>query len=185
MANKRDRSIWSYREAKQKCGEKHSCFVEIEAQEHVALSPYFIGRIRQGVQEQIEQKIHRWKFLEEHGGIIVAYDNIKLLQRSAEIYDESPLLHFDIRVKYIVFKPEVGKKLRAVVNETSSDHVGCLVHGSFNASLARPKSRKNAWVGSKLDIGTEFVFRVSDLSTVAGVLSIAGYIKEKDMKYIK
>ena len=185
MATEANESIWSYREAKQKCGQKHSCLVEMETQEHVALSPYYIGRIKQGVQKQIEHKIQRWKFLEEYGGIIVAYHNIKLLQRSAEIYDESPLLHFDIRVKYIVFKPELGKKLVGVVNETSSDHVGCLVHGSFNASLAKPKSHKNAWVGSKLEIGTEFVFRVCDLSTVAGVLSIAGHIKEKDMKYIK
>ena len=119
------------------------------------------------------------------GSIIVAYDNIKLLQRSAEIYNESPLLHFDIKVNHIIFKPETGKKLVGVVNKTSSSHVGCLVHGRFNASLAKPRSRKNGWVGNNLEIGTEFVLRVMDLRTVAGVLSIAEHIKEKDMKYIK
>ncbi len=185
MADKTTRNILTFAEAKEKCNEKHSCFVEIETQEHIALSPYYIGRIKQGVQEQIEHKIQRWKFLDDHGGIIVAYDNIKLLQRSAEIYDESPLLHFDIKVNYIIFKPETGKKLVGVVNKTSSSHVGCLVHGRFNASLAKPRSCKNGWVGNNLEIGTEFVFRVMDLRTVAGVLLIAGHIKEKDMKYIK
>ena len=185
MADKTTRNILTFAEAKEKCNEKHSCFVEIETQEHIALSPYYIGRIKQGVQEQIEHKIQRWKFLDDHGGIIVAYDNIKSLQRSAEIYDESPLLHFDIKVSYIIFKPEIGKKLVGVVNKTSSSHVGCLVHGRFNASLAKPRSCKNGWVGNNLEIGTEFVFRVMDLRTVAGVLLIAGHIKEKDMKYIK
>ncbi|XP_028395753.1 DNA-directed RNA polymerase I subunit RPA43-like isoform X2 [Dendronephthya gigantea] len=178
-------NIWSYAEAKQKCSEKYSCFVEIETQEHITLSPYYIGRIKQGIQEQIEHKIQRWKFRDDYGGIIVAYDHIKLLQRSAEVFDESPLLHFDIKVNYIIFKPEVGKKLIGVVNKTSSSHVGCLVHGRFNASLAKSRSGKNGWIGSDLVIGSEFVFRVGDLRTVAGVLSIAGHIKEKDMKYIK
>ena len=185
MANETERNIWTFTEAKEKCSEKHSCFVEIETQEHIALSPYYIGRIKQGVEEEIERKIQRWKFLDEYGGIIVAYDNIKLLQRSAEIYDESPSLHFDIKVNYIVFKPEIGQKLVGVVNKISSSHVGCLVHERFNASLAKPKSCQNGWVGNKLEVGTEFVFRVSDLRTVAGVLSIAGHIKDKDKKYIQ
>ena len=185
MAYDTARNFWSYAEAKRKCSEKYSCFVEIETQEHISLSPYYIGRIRQGIQEQIEHKIKRWKFRDDYGGIIVAYDHIRLLQRSAEIFDESPLLHFDIKVNYIIFKPEVGKKLIGVVNKTSSSHVGCLVHGRFNASLAKPRSGKNGWIGSDLVIGSEFVFRVGDLRTVAGVLSIAGHIKEKDMKYRK
>jgi DNA-directed RNA polymerase I subunit RPA43 len=186
MADGTTRSnIWSFAEAKQKCNDKHSCFVEIETEEHIALSPYYIGRIKQGVDKQIEQKIQRWKFRDEYGGIIVAYDNIKLLQRSAEICDESPLLHFNIKVKYIIFKPEIGKKLVGVVNKISSSHVGCLVHGRFNASLAKPRSSQNGWIGNTLEIGTEFVFRVLDLRSVGGVLSIAGRIKDKDMKYMK
>ena len=186
MANHTARSnILSFAEAKQKCNEKYSCFVEIETQERIALSPYYIGRIKQGVHEEIKQKILRWEFLDEYGGIIVAYDNIKLLQKSAEIYDESPLLHFDIKVNYIIFKPEVGKKLVGVVNMTSECHIGCVVHERFNASLADPSSCKNGWVGSNPEIGTEFIFRVSDMSSVAGLLFISGHIKEKDMKYTK
>lgn len=178
-------SLWSYAEVKAKCDEKHSCFVEIETQEHMALSPFYIGRIKQGVHEQLEHKIQRWKFIEKYGGIIVAFDNIKLLQKSAEIFDESPLLHFNIQVNYIVFKPEVGKKLIGIVNKMSSSHIGCLVHGRFNASLFKPRTSKNLWIADRLEIGSEFVFRVSDLQTVAGVLSIVGHVKDKDMKYIR
>lgn len=185
MAASSPHSFWSYHEAKRKSNERYSCFVEVEATEHMSLSPYYIGRIKQGVQDEIERNIRRWKFLEKYKGIIVAYDNIKLLQRSAEIHDESPFIHFDIKVNYIIFKPEKGKKLIGVVNKTSSTHIGCLVHGRFNASLARPKTCQNGWIGARLDIGTEFIFRVVDLQTVAGVLSIVGQIKDKDAKHFR
>lgn len=178
-------TFWTYEEAKEKCNERYSCFVEVEAKEHMSLSPYYIGRIKKGVEEEIERKIQRWKFLDEYQGIIVAYDSIKLLQRSAEIHDDSPLIHFDIRVNYIVFKPEIGKKLVGVVNKTSSTHVGCLVYDHFNASLAKPSFSQNGWIGDRLNIGTEFIFRISDLQSVGGLLSIAGQIKDKDAKHFR
>ncbi|XP_046860096.1 DNA-directed RNA polymerase I subunit RPA43-like isoform X2 [Xenia sp. Carnegie-2017] len=186
MAEKERLSIWDFTEAKLKCEEKHSCFVEIERQEHISLSPFYIGRINLGVQEQIEKKIRQWKYLEEYGGVIVAYENIKLLERLATIDDESPLIHFDIKISYIIFKPELGKKLVGIVNKISNSHVGCLVHGRFNASLKKSDLYQNDRIENKtFNIGTQFVFRICDINTVGGLLSIAGCVKEKDKKYIR
>lgn len=165
--------------ARQKCSEKHSCFQQIEHTEHMCLPPSYIGRLKEGINEELSRKL--MKFCEKLEAVIVAYDRIELLQRHGSIVDESPFLHFDVKVKYIVFKPEVDSKLVGEVNKFGYDHIGCLVHGCFNASVARPRVQ-NGYNVDGLAIGSKFTFRIVGLESLNGVLLISGVVDDKSLR---
>ncbi|EDO43221.1 predicted protein, partial [Nematostella vectensis] len=156
-------------------GEKHSLFQVIQCTEHMCLPPSYLGRLKKGIVEELDKKL--MKYCEKLRAVIVAYDKVTLLQRRGNIIDESPFLHFDAQVDYITFKPEIGNKLIGVVNKFGYDHIGCLVHGCFNASIA--KSRTSNGLYGSLSLGDELAFRVVGLESVNGVLSISGSVDEK------
>ncbi|CAN0255362.1 unnamed protein product [Hapterophycus canaliculatus] len=47
-----------------------------------------------------------------------------------------PHIHFDVKAKAQVFRPRPGHVLEGRVNKVTSTHVGMLVCGIFNASVA-------------------------------------------------
>lgn len=57
-----------------------------------------------------------------------------------------------------MFKPKVGRVLKAKVNKKSEDHVGALVHRVFNVSL--PKTEEN-WLGDEVSVGDVVEIRVT------------------------
>ena len=76
--------------------------------------------------------------------------------------------------------------LTGCVNKLGQDHVGCLVHGLFNASILRPRHISyQEWEGSKLNGGDEFVFEVTKLSKQSGLLSITGKFTSNRLAYAK
>lgn len=85
------------------------------------------------------------RYIPEVKGVALQYQNIKLLSRDAVIQTESPYMHFDIQVDFTVFSPKVEDSMIGVVNKVSPDHVGCLVYGLFNASIAREKLPGWSW----------------------------------------
>ncbi|KAG7251982.1 hypothetical protein CRUP_034524 [Coryphaenoides rupestris] len=44
----------------------------------------------------------------------------------------------NITASFVVFNPQPGQKLQGIVNKLGVSHVGCLVHGCFNASVPKP-----------------------------------------------
>lgn len=176
------RSHLSLAEARRKCQEKHSCFTQIERTEHMSLSPSYIGRLREGIDEELSKKI--MKFCDKLQGVIVAYDKIQLLQRHASIVEESPFIHFEVKVNYIVFQPQVDSKLIGVVNKFGYDHIGCLVHECFNASISNPRIQ-NGQFTDNLKLGSSFTFRVVGLESLNGVLLITGAFDDKALRKSK
>lgn len=160
-------------EARRKCDENHSCFVRVESVEHICLAPSFLGRLKAGVQEQLNTRL--MKYSDQLQCVPVAYEGLQLMRRHGTVVEEQPFIHFDIRVNFIVFKPVIGSTLVGVVNKIGLDHIGCLVHGSFNASIARPRDR-NGFSFRELEMGSEFEFRVVGFEAVNGVVLISGAI---------
>jgi DNA-directed RNA polymerase I subunit RPA43 len=178
------KSHLSSAEARQKCHEKHSCFKQIELKEHMCLSPSYIGRLREGIDEELSKKV--MTFCDKLQGVIVAYDRIQLVQRHGSLVEESPFLHFEVKVNYIVFQPQVDSKLVGVVNKFGYDHIGCLVHGCFNASITNNLTRTpNGHCTDYLMLGSSFTFRVVSLESLNGVLLISGAFDDKSLQKSK
>ena len=177
MASPKKHAVYaiSLLEAKRKCSEKHSCFVRIESTEHIGLHPRHLGRLKEGVKEELKNKLMKYSDVLE--GVPVSYEGFQILQKSGSILEELPFIHFDVKVNFIVFKPMIGSSLVGVVNKIGVDHVGCLVHNCFNASISKSNFR-NGLIYDSLDIGSDFTFDVVETEAINGVLAITGEVKD-------
>ncbi|XP_006880343.1 PREDICTED: DNA-directed RNA polymerase I subunit RPA43 [Elephantulus edwardii] len=152
----------------------NSCLVARKHQRHIALSPRYLNRKRTGIREQLNAELLRYS--ESLLGVPVAYDNIKAVGELGDIYDDQGHIHFNIEADFVVFCPEPGQKLMGTVNKVSSSHIGCLVHGCFNASIPKPEQMPvEQWQALEINVGDELEFEVFRLdSDAAGVFCIRG-----------
>lgn len=177
MASSRVSYRISLQEAKRKCSERNSCFIRVESTEHIGLHSRYLGRLKEGVKEELNIKLMKYSDVLE--GVPVNYESIQIQQRTGCILDELPYIHFDVKVNFIVFKPTVGSTLVGVVNKLGVDHLGCLVHNCFNASVSKSNFR-NGLLYDNLDIGSEFAFKVMGTEAVNGVLAIIGQVEQQE-----
>ena len=166
-----------------------SCLFEVEKQRQVGLSPRYIGKIDVGIRETLDSDL--LKYSEELSGIIVCYKQVQCLETSGCIMDETPFLYFIVNVKYIIFRPQVGSKLKGVVNKVGHSHFGCIVHECFNASVHKinndtsKQSKKILKKIAGIDVGTELVFRITRFDIHNDILSIKGKIDSEDFANIR
>ena len=166
----------------------YSCLHEVENKRHIGLPPKYIGKIDEGIRETLDADL--LKFCEELQGIIVCYHRVQCLETSGSILDTTPFMHFTVNVKYVIFRPQVGEKLRAVVNRVGHGHYGCLVHECFNGSVHKPRIDANRYTKkqmrkiSNINEGTEFIFRVTRFDVHNDILSIKGKIDDEDIATI-
>ncbi|KAK6491170.1 DNA-directed RNA polymerase I subunit RPA43 [Huso huso] len=159
----------------------YSCLVVDTHRRHVALSPMYLKKKKTGIQEQLGTDL--LKYSESLKGVPVAYDNIRVLGQYGDIYDDQGYIHMNIEADFVVFRPNKGQKLVGIVNKVAPSHIGCLVHGCFNASLPKPhKMFNDACHDSGLKVGDRLEFEVYQLDAdVAGVLLIRGKLDENSV----
>ncbi|XP_029023108.1 DNA-directed RNA polymerase I subunit RPA43 [Betta splendens] len=155
----------------------YSCLVMNTHRRHVALPPMYLKKKRSGIREELEAEL--LKFSPRLNGVPLAYDNITIVDQQGHIYDDSGYIHMDIQATFIVFQPEKGHKLLGRVNKLGASHVGCLVHGCFNASIPKPNLVSvDTWRVAGPRIGAELEFEVTALDAdTAGVLLIRGRLE--------
>ncbi|KAM4908284.1 DNA-directed RNA polymerase I subunit RPA43 [Sylvia borin] len=161
---------------------RYSCLVAAPHRRHVALPPRFLGRKRSGIRAQLDAELLRYS--ESLQGVPVAYDNIKVVGELGDIYDDQGFIHLNIEADFIIFSPKKGKKLVGVINKVAPTHIGCLIHGCFNASIPKPEQMSIAqWQELGLKIGDELKFQVLHLdSDTAGVFFIRGGLTKSSMR---
>ncbi|KAM6315194.1 DNA-directed RNA polymerase I subunit RPA43 [Aegotheles albertisi] len=175
-------AIPSFAVARGLVGRRYSCLVVAPRRRHVALPPRYLGRKRSGIRAQLDAELLRYS--ESLQGVPVAYDNIKVVGELGDIYDDQGFVHLDIEADFVIFSPKKGKKLLGVINKVAPSHIGCLIHGCFNASIPKPEQMSILqWQELGLKIGDELKFRVLHLdSDAAGVFFIRGGLTKSSMK---
>ncbi|KAM6900023.1 DNA-directed RNA polymerase I subunit RPA43 [Xenentodon cancila] len=166
--------IPSFAAASELLSAPYSCLVMSARRRHVVLPPVYLNKKKTGIREELDAELLR--FSQSLNGVPLAYDNIQIVGRRGDIYDDSGYIHMDIEASFIVFQPEKGQKLLGKVNKLGVSHVGCLVNGCFNASVPRPALvSMETWRDAGPQIGTDLEFEVTALDAdVAGVLLIRG-----------
>ncbi|KAI9592659.1 hypothetical protein BDF19DRAFT_450537 [Syncephalis fuscata] len=117
-------------------------FKRITVRINVTLPPCYVANPLVGVQEQLNRFVLR--YMSEVDGVVLAYGPIQFLQRNARIMYDSPFSHFFISTTLLVWRPSIGMILAGTINLQSRDHIGVLLHGTFNASIPSdliPKDR--------------------------------------------
>ncbi|XP_025236734.1 DNA-directed RNA polymerase I subunit RPA43 [Theropithecus gelada] len=162
---------------------RYSCLVAGPHQRHIALSPRYLNRKRTGIREQLDAELLRYS--ESLLGVPIAYDNIKVVGELGDIYDDQGHIHLNIEADFVIFCPEPGQKLMGIVNKVSSSHIGCLVHGCFNASIPKPEQLSaEQWLTMEINMGDELEFEVFRLdSDAAGVFCIRGKLNITSLQF--
>ncbi|KAM6283144.1 DNA-directed RNA polymerase I subunit RPA43 [Porphyrio hochstetteri] len=175
-------AIPSFAVARGLVGRRYSCLVVAPRRRHVALAPLFLGRKRTGIRAQLDAELLRYS--ESLQGVPVAYDNVKVVGELGDIYDDQGFIHLNIEADFVIFSPKKGKKLVGVINKVAPSHIGCLIHGCFNASIPKPEQMSVVqWQELGLKIGDELKFKVLHLdSDAAGVFFIRGGLTKSSMQ---
>ncbi|KAJ7991632.1 hypothetical protein DPEC_G00285910 [Dallia pectoralis] len=166
--------IPSFAEACALVSSRYSCLVMDTHKRHITLSPMYLKKKRTGIQEELNTELLRYS--DSLKGVPLAYDDVSVLGQHGDIYDDSGYIHLNIQASFVVFQPKKGQKLLGVVNKLSINHVGCLVHGCFNASILKPAHvTVDTWreAGPRIGAGLEFEVCQLDADT-AGVILIRG-----------
>ncbi|CAN9503888.1 unnamed protein product [Ophioblennius macclurei] len=171
-------SIPSFAAASELLSAPYSCLVMHAHRRHLSLPPVYLKKKRTGIREELETELLR--FSHRLNGVPLAYDNVKILGRHGDIFDDSGYIHMDIEANFIVFQPKKGQKLLGQVNKLGVSHVGCLVHGCFNASIPKPNLvTMETWRDFGPRIGAELEFEVTALDAdIVGVLLIRGRLNK-------
>ncbi|KAJ3348439.1 hypothetical protein HDU83_001325 [Entophlyctis luteolus] len=117
--------------------------VSVTARIYFHLAPCFIGDFTRGIKSQLDSYLMR--YIPELKGVPLAYSNIKILDDAAKVLFDSPFCHVYASVNFVMFAPRIGSLQVGVVNKVSSDHIGLLVHGVFNASITSEHIRHNEY----------------------------------------
>uniref|UniRef100_H3DK84 DNA-directed RNA polymerase subunit n=1 Tax=Tetraodon nigroviridis TaxID=99883 RepID=H3DK84_TETNG len=167
-------SIPSFAAASELLSAPYSCLVLNTHRRHVCLPPMYLGRKRTGIRGELQADLLR--FSQSLKGVPLAYDNIRILGQYGDIVDDGGYVHMDVIADFIVFQPQKGQKLLGKVNKLGVSHVGCLVHGCFNASIPKPNLvPMETWRDAGPRIGADLEFEVTTLDADAvGVLLIRG-----------
>jgi DNA-directed RNA polymerase I subunit RPA43 len=110
-------------------------FERIKTRLQIHLAPTFINNTDQGITEYLGQMVT--KYIPELEGVLISFANIRKLDTQCVLKTESPFLHFYITVELTLFRPKLDMVMVGIVNKVSPDHVGCLVNGYFNCSIAK------------------------------------------------
>ncbi|MCI4391883.1 hypothetical protein PGIGA_G00139600 [Pangasianodon gigas] len=170
--------IPSFAEARELVPAPYSCLVLHTHRRHVALPPMYLNKKRTGIQQELNADL--LKYSNSLKGVPLAYDGIKIIGHHGDIFDDQGYIHLNIEASFVIFKPKKGETLVGVINKIGVGHVGCLVHGCFNASVVKPAQlTPEQWRDSGLKLGSSLKFEVFQLDAdVAGVLLIRGRLEK-------
>ncbi|KAK1118960.1 hypothetical protein K0M31_013730 [Melipona bicolor] len=144
---------------------------------HFGLHPFHLTNLNAALNEILSSNLNSYD--PDLKGFLLAYRNPKLLTSLGEIFYDTCFIHVDVETEFYVFRPEVGCKLKGVVNKKGLDHIGILVHKTFNVSIPKPNDEED-WPGDKVEIGQEVKFTITVLDFNSKLPFIRGVLNSND-----
>ncbi|XP_057667664.1 DNA-directed RNA polymerase I subunit RPA43 [Diorhabda carinulata] len=141
--------------------------------QHLAIYPHQLNNFTESVKGLLNSKIA--KYNKTFNGILLGYQNIKLLTDGGVIHEDSCFIHFDIQANFYIFKPEIGKIMNGMVNRKSRDHIGVLVYEAFNVSIPIKMEEDEENTENSIKIGDNVTFQI----TYINLASVLPYIRGK------
>merc|ERR1712072_636579 len=128
---------FAFNQAKKLVTTRHSCVLEVPHDMTLTMSPQFVPNIREGLKETLD----KFLLVYDKGlrGVPLAYDCIKVV--SSQIIDDLEVFKLNIKLTFVVFRPEPGTLLNGIVNKITDSHFGCIIHKCINASVRQPERR--------------------------------------------
>ncbi|ETV76925.1 hypothetical protein H257_09342 [Aphanomyces astaci] len=151
-----------------------------------SLAPYHIQDPKKGLEDQLNHML--MKYSEPVQGVLLAFNSLQVINPYGHIINETPYIHVRIAADALVFRPTPGMQLTATVNKVGSNHIGLLLAGVFNVSIAATEMpsgfvhnyHEDAWVGkdsSAIAVDDAVEFRVLQVHVAHGVISIDGSMR--------
>ncbi|KAJ0406420.1 hypothetical protein P43SY_007028 [Pythium insidiosum] len=158
-----------------------SPFVLCKIRQPVSLLPCHIGDARLGIDQEMTTLLMRYS--DKLEGVILSFSNVRLEKPSGHILNEQPFIHCKVIADALVFQPRVGMTLSGVVNKIGSNHIGLLIAGVFNGSVAAnelPKGyvhnyAEDAWKGADgtcISVGETITVKVVRVHVAGGMIAI-------------
>lgn len=158
---------------------------EVWAKLELELHPSKTGNILGGVRDRLNNMLMRYS--EDFGGVVLSYSNEKLTSTKGAILESLPYVHVQATAVLLLFSPTVGQTLEGVVNQVCGDHLGLLVMGVFNASIAVTDTEdsfdfdesEQSWSGKvdyrhKISVGTNVKFRLKGMQEASRTMGTIG-----------
>lgn len=143
----------------------------------VQLPPAALADVKAALVRHLKMRLGR--FDSDMDGIVLDYKNVKILNDRGLIKHDSADIQLDIEADFHAFRPEVGVKLRGVINKKCVTHLSVLVHKIFNVVIPRPTETLADWLGDKLEIGQSILFTIVTLDLFGLLPYIRGELDEK------
>eukprot|EP01103_Thecamoeba_quadrilineata_P012342 TRINITY_DN3161_c0_g1_i1.p1 TRINITY_DN3161_c0_g1~~TRINITY_DN3161_c0_g1_i1.p1 ORF type:complete len:240 (+),score=46.99 TRINITY_DN3161_c0_g1_i1:18-737(+) len=156
---------------------------ETEMSITIPLLPHHIGDLTQGIYSFLDNFI--MKFMNGLDGILLAYRDVVPMEPNGRIYDDAPHIHIRVQFKALSFSPVIGSNLVGRVTQMGMDHLGLLVLGVFNASIAKEDLPSQFSFddtdpdNNNIKVGTTLVFQVLGVNQSEEIISIKGSLKEE------
>lgn len=110
-----------------------SVFLNIRAKFYVDIPQYEIGNMAAATKLKITELLLRYDA--NLNGVVLAYKDVKPVQRSAFCYADSPYLHIPMEATFLVFRPVPGCQLPGTITYISSSAVSLCVFDYFQADV--------------------------------------------------
>ncbi|KAK9868896.1 hypothetical protein WJX84_008253 [Apatococcus fuscideae] len=157
----------------------------------VELHPSQCSEALTGVQEILNARLLRYS--EDLSGVLLAYNNERILSMQAPVHIYFPYMHVDVAADIVVFCPAPGMPFRGKVIQVGPDYLGLHVLGVFNASIAREhirpdfsfKPMQKACVSKAnsshiISEGTDVQFTIRTVQREAEFFTLTGALTQKD-----
>ncbi|GAB6030013.1 hypothetical protein CHUAL_005704 [Chamberlinius hualienensis] len=172
MAPKKHR-LMNYKAASDLLDDPYSCLEKIQSQRKYSLPLSCLNKVQKDIHRLLEEETG--KYSDELSGIIISFENVKILKSNSNFSDDIPYTVIDAAIDFIVFKPNVGSTLRGTVTKTSSFYASCVVHGCFNASL---RKSKDYGLQEQVKNGYKVALEVVSLNYINRIIQIEGKLLE-------
>ncbi|CAE7066023.1 unnamed protein product [Rhizoctonia solani] len=110
-------------------------FKLVRARTNISLPPKFAGDARRGVEEILDNLVMR--YVPSLRGVLLSHKDHKFASDVATMYAEGPYPTTRIEFNAGVWAPEVGMRIIGRISLHATDHIGLLIHRTFNASIDR------------------------------------------------